>query len=77
MNMIGVLQQEINKTLKEIQKEYKEINKFVQDINWNKINKEKDSMLNFEIETTKIYDILNNSNLVKNEFGKIIYYEGD
>ena len=42
-----------------------------------KINKEKDSMLNFEIETTKIYDILNNSNLVKNEFGKIIYYEGD
>jgi hypothetical protein len=40
MNMIGVLQQEINKTLKEIQKEYKEINKFVQDINWNKINKE-------------------------------------
>lgn len=42
-----------------------------------KINKEKDSMLNFEIETTKIYDILNSSNLVKNEFGKIIYYEGD
>lgn len=42
-----------------------------------KINKEKDSMLNFEIETTKIYDILNNRNLVKNEFGKIIYYEGD
>ena len=30
-------------------------------------------MLEFEIETTKIYDIINNSNLVKKEFERIYY----
>lgn len=38
-----------------------------------KITKEKDPLLNFEIETTKIYDIPYNQNLVKKEFQKIIY----
>jgi len=38
-----------------------------------KITKEKDMMLDFEIETTKIYDIIKNTNLVKKEFEKIIY----
>lgn len=42
-----------------------------------KITKEKDEMLNFEITTTKIYDIVNNKNLVKKEFEKIIYVKGD
>ena len=38
-----------------------------------KITKEKDEMLEFEIETTKIYDIVHNENLVKREFERIIY----
>ena len=38
-----------------------------------KITREKDEMLDFEIETTKIYDIINNENLVKREFERIIY----
>lgn len=38
-----------------------------------KITREKDEMLEFEIETTKIYDIINNSNLVKREFERIYY----
>ena len=38
-----------------------------------KITREKDEMLEFEIETTKIYDIINNSNLVKKEFERIYY----
>ena len=38
-----------------------------------KITREKDEMLEFEIETTKIYDIINNENLVKREFERIIY----
>lgn len=42
-----------------------------------KIEKEKDKMLEFEIETTKIYDIINNNNLTKREFESIIYYKGD
>lgn len=40
-----------------------------------KITKEKDEMLDFEIETTKIYDIYTN-NLAKREFQSIIY-KGD
>jgi predicted nucleotidyltransferase len=42
-----------------------------------KITREKDEMLEFEIKTTKIYDIINNENLVKKEFEKIIYIKGD
>ncbi len=38
-----------------------------------KITREKDEMLDFEIETTKIYDIIHNENLVKREFERIIY----
>ena len=38
-----------------------------------KITREKDSMLDYEIETTKIYDIITNDNLVKKEFNRIIY----
>ena len=38
-----------------------------------KITKNKDDMLEFEIETTKIYDIIKNNNLTKKEFEKIIY----
>ena len=38
-----------------------------------KITKEKDALLDFEIETTKIYDIPYNQNLVKKEFQKITY----
>ena len=38
-----------------------------------KITREKDEMLDFEIETTKIYDIINNENLLKREFERIIY----
>ena len=41
-----------------------------------KIERDKDEMLEFEIETTKIYDIINNSNLTKREFERIIY-KGD
>jgi len=42
-----------------------------------KITKEKDPQLTFEIETTKIYDIINNENLLKKEFEKIIYIKGE
>ena len=38
-----------------------------------KISRNKDPMLDFEIDTTKIYDIINNCDLVKNEFNSIIY----
>lgn len=38
-----------------------------------KITKEKDPMLEFEIETTKIYDIIKNENLIKNEYTQILY----
>lgn len=38
-----------------------------------KIERNKDKMLEFEIETTKIYDIIFNENLLKREFEKIIY----
>ena len=38
-----------------------------------KITREKEEMLEFEIETTKIYDIIHNENLVKREFERIIY----
>ena len=42
-----------------------------------KITREKDSMLAFEFETTKIYDIPTNINLVKKEYEKIIYIGDD
>lgn len=38
-----------------------------------KINRDKDSMLEYEIETTKIYDVIKNNNLLKKEFKSIIY----
>ena len=38
-----------------------------------KVTKNKDSMLEFEIETTIIYDIIHNSNLINKEFQSIIY----
>lgn len=38
-----------------------------------KIERDKDKMLEFEIETTKIYDIVSNCNLTKREFERIIY----
>lgn len=38
-----------------------------------KLLREKDEMLEFEIETTKIYDIISNNNLLKKECEKIIY----
>ena len=38
-----------------------------------KLQREKDEMLEFELETTKIYDIINNNNLLKKECEKIIY----
>ena len=38
-----------------------------------KLLKEKDDMLEFELETTKIYDITSNNNLFKKECEKIIY----
>ena len=37
-----------------------------------KVTREKDEMLEYEIETTKIYDIIGNENIVKKEFDKII-----
>jgi hypothetical protein len=37
-----------------------------------KVTREKDEMLEYEIETTKIYDIISNENIVKKEFDKII-----
>lgn len=42
-----------------------------------KIAKNMDKMLEFEIETTKVYDIINNKNLAKKELQKIIYYGGE
>lgn len=42
-----------------------------------KVVREKDPILEFEIATTKIYDITSNNNLVKNEFTKIIYVKGE
>ena len=38
-----------------------------------KIKREKDPMLEFEIQTTKIYDIIKNNHLEKREFESIIY----
>lgn len=38
-----------------------------------KITREKDEMLEFEINTTKIYDIINNNDLFKRESNSIIY----
>ena len=42
-----------------------------------KLLREKDEMLEFEIETTKIYDIISNNNLLKKECEKIIYIGDD
>ena len=42
-----------------------------------KILREKDEMLEFELETTKIYDIISNDNLLKKECKKIIYIGDD
>lgn len=42
-----------------------------------KITKNKDPMLEFEFDTTKIYDIINNENLIKKEFQRIIYKKED
>ena len=53
----------------------KYLNKIKKDIDIpiiSKIEKEKDEMLNFEIETTKIYNIKSKENLNKREFEKII-----
>ena len=38
-----------------------------------KLLREKDEMLEFELETTKIYDITSNNNLFKRECEKIIF----
>ena len=38
-----------------------------------KVKREKDPMLEFEINTTKIYDIFNNNQLLKQEYQSIIY----
>lgn len=38
-----------------------------------KLLREKDEMLDFELETTKIYDITSNDNLFKKEYEKIIF----
>lgn len=40
-----------------------------------KITKNKDKMLEFEINTSKIYDITNNEKIYKKEFQKINYYK--
>ena len=42
-----------------------------------KLLREKDEMLEFELETTKIYDIPSNNNLLKKECEKIIYMGDD
>ncbi len=42
-----------------------------------KITKNMDEMLEYELETTEIYDIPNNENLYKKELQKIIYYKGE
>ena len=41
-----------------------------------KVTREKDEMLEYEIETTKIYDIIGNEDIVKKEFDKIINIGG-
>ena len=53
------------------------LNSIKKDINLpiiSKITKYKDEMLEYELETTKIYDIIYNENLLKNEYSKIIYF---
>ena len=40
-----------------------------------KITREKDSMLEYEIETTKIYDLPYNNNLIELEFKNHLYKE--
>ncbi len=58
----------------------KYLNKIKKDIKIpiiSKITREKDSMLAFEFETTKIYDITTNNNLIKKEYEKIIYIGDD
>ena len=60
--------------LNDIGKEY--LNKIKKDIKVSlisKIKREKDPMLEFEINTTKIYDIFNKNNLVEREYQNIIY----
>lgn len=52
------------------------LNKIKKEINIpiiSKLLREKDEMLDYELETTKIYDILSNENLLKRECEKIIY----
>lgn len=52
------------------------LNKIKKDIDIpiiSKLLREKDEMLDYELETTKIYDILSNENLLKRECEKIIY----
>lgn len=52
------------------------LNKIKKDIDIpiiSKLLREKDEMLDYELETTKIYDILSNENLLKKECEKIIY----
>ena len=54
----------------------KYLNKIKKDIDIpiiSKLLREKDEMLDYELETTKIYDILSNENLLKKECEKIIY----
>ena len=42
-----------------------------------KITREKDKMLEFEIHTTKIYDLVESDNLKNNEFNKILFIGDD
>lgn len=52
------------------------LNKIKKDIDIpiiSKLLREKDEMLDYELKTTKIYDILSNENLLKRECEKIIY----
>ena len=52
------------------------LNKIKKDIDIpiiSKINREKDDMLNYELETTLIYDLPYNENLIKYEFRNILY----
>ena len=56
------------------------LNKIKKDINIpiiSKIKRDKDEMLDFEIKTTEIYDIIYNENLVKKEYQKIVYIGED
>ena len=41
-----------------------------------KVMREKDEMLQYEIDTTRIYDLFNRSDLVNKEYNKIIYIGG-